>query len=61
MLQSSASQRRLPWVELFHDDLQALWANNSAKLAALPDPKVDTAPWVAFMTDFPYEWKQLVK
>ena len=53
--------KQLPWVQLILGDLRALRHCFTEKLGELPCPLVSMEPYWRLATDYPHEWKCLVK
>ena len=53
--------KQLPWVQLIVGDLRALKHFFADKLNELPCPSVSIEPYWRLATDYPHEWKCLVK
>ena len=62
VLQCKGKHREhMPWVRLINDDLHVLRAATGNKLAELPCPTEDLAPYWALARDHPAAWKAIVE
>ena len=57
---SSPCGARVPWINTIISDLKALQSALGTKLASLPDPSVDPAPWWEIICKHPSEWRLIV-